>query len=794
MAYGVKHLLEFGPYRVDPERRLLLRDQNTVPLSPKAFDLLLILVEHSGDVVSKDDLMNLLWPDTFVEESNLGQHVFQLRKALGQRTQDHTYIVTVPGRGYRFAEQVRPVAAELTNVPQKEKPEEREEDRKEQEIVVASRSLAQVVIEGQRKKDLRVWVTFAAIVAAIVTAVVIAAAAYWRSQTKPKLTEKDTIVLGDFDNKTGDAVFDGTLRQALSAQLEQSPFLNLLSDSRVTNTLSLMGRAKDAHLTPELTREVCQRTQSTAALDGSIAQIGTQYVLTLKAVACTNGELLASTEAEANDKNHVLDSLGKLASTIRPKLGESLASVERYDVPVPEVTTSSLEALRAYALGRRAVFSHRPSDAIPLYQRAISLDPNFAAPYEGLGVVYFNEDESSLAAENMQRAYELRGRVSEYEKLFIEMSYDIAVSRNFDAARKSGVTYTQVYPRDFAGYTNLAVAYTYLGNYEKELPATQKALELNPGNQMNYTNAIFGYLHFNRLAEAEAVADDSRKHNFDSPFLHSCLYLIDFQKHDTAAMEQEAAKVIGTTNSDLIFYYESDTASYGGQFAKARELTEKAVERDLRDGQKETAAEYKAEAAVREAVVGNLVLAKSQAREALPLSAGRGAPAISAIALGLTGDSEATRVAEELAKRFPEDTALNYNLLPSARAAIALENGEGAKAVAVLAVSSPYELGATTQEADFVLYSVYLRGLGYLAAKQGTAAATEFQKIIDHPGLVLNEPIGALAHLGLGRAYVLSHDSAKAKQEYQNFLSLWKDADPDVPILKQAKAEDAKLR
>jgi eukaryotic-like serine/threonine-protein kinase len=784
MLNKTRQLYEFGPFRVDPDHRQLLRQNQPVPLQPKSFDILLVLVENSEKVVSKDELLKAVWPDTFVEESNLAQCIFVLRKTLGDTVEDKRYIVTVPGRGYRFAGAVRALAVEEGEKKTADKVEQ------EEQIMVASHSLATVTLERDKKRDLKVWRVVGAMAAAL--AVVVGLGLYLRSQRKPKLTEKDTIVLGDFDNRTGDPVFDVALRQGLSAQLTQSPFLNLLSDSRVANTLSLMGRAKDAHLTPELTREVCQRTQSTAALDGSIAQIGTLYLLTLKAVACTNGESLTSTEAEASDKNHVLDALGKLASTIRPKLGESLASVEKYDVPVPEVTTGSLEALRAYALARKALFSNRAKEAIPLYKRATDLDPNFSAPYQGLGAVYFNEDETSLAAQNMQKAYELRGRLSEAERLFLEMSYEMAVTRNFEAARKSGIVYTQIYPRDFAGYTNLGVCYTYLGDYEKELAATQKALELNRGSSQIYSNLVFGYLHFNRLAEAEAVATDARTHHLDSQNLHETLYLVDFLKHDTAAMEGEATALDG--KSDVVLYYESDTAAYGGQFAEARKLTQGALDVDMRDGQKETAAEYKAEAAMREALVGNVALAKRQAREALPLSDGRGALATSAIVLGFTGDSGASRVADDLGKRFPEDTALNYNLLPSIRAAIAFEKGDSAKAIAALAVASPYELGVTTQEADFVLYSVYLRGLAYLAAKQGPAAASEFQKIIDHPGLVVNEPIGALAHLGLGRSYALSHDSTKAKTEYQNFLSLWKDADPDIPILKQAKAEYVKLQ
>jgi len=411
-------------------------------------------------------------------------------------------------------------------------------------------------------------------------------------------------------------------------------------------------------------------------------------------------------------------------------------------------------------------------------------------PIQGLGTIYFNQDETALAAENMQKAYELRAHVSENERLHIEMSYEFAVTRNFEAARKSALALSQIYPRDFSTYANLAVAYGYLGDYEKALAASQKAQELNPGVLQVYTNLIYDYMHLNRLSDAEAVAADARKRNLDSPFVHELLYLVEFLKRDTAAVEREKSK----SDSNLLAYFESDTAAYGGQFAKARGLTEQAAGKALRAGQKETAAEYRAEGAVREALVGNAALAKRQARDALGLSTGKGVAALSAIVLGLGGDPEASRLAEDLGKRFPEDTALNYNLLPTARAATALHNGEPAKAIAALAVPSPYELGATMQTANFWLYSVYLRGEAYLAAKQGAAAAVEFRKIVDHPGLVVNEPIGALAHLGLGRAYVLSHDEAKAKAEYQNFLTLWKDADPDIPILKEAKTEYAKLQ
>ena len=784
MGSPVKHLLEFGSFRIDLEQRLLLRDQQPVPISPKAFDLLLALTERGGQVVPKDDLMKILWPDTFVEESNLGQHVFQLRKALGERPQDHMYIITVPGRGYRFAQQVRPV-------PEEEPAGPGEERKSEEQIVVATRSLSRVVIERNRSKDLRVLVP----VALVLVGILIVAGLNWRSGRKPRLTEKDTIVLGDFDNRTGDAVFDGTLRQGLSAQLEQSPFLNLLSEQRTRQTLALMSQPKDAQLTHGLAREVCQRTASKAALDGSIAQIGTRYLLTLNAINCSNGELLASTEAEASDKSHVLDALGRIASEIRGKLGESLASVQKYDVPLEDVATPSLEALRAYSLGRQALASNRAADSVALYQRAITLDPNFAMAYLGLGVDEFNMDETSLAAENVEKAYQLRDRVGERERLGIELLYDAVVTRNFEAARKSGILSTQIYPRDASAYTNLGTIYGYLGESDKSLSSLQKALELTPGAVQSYSNLLLAYVHCDRLDEAESVARDAKSRNLDSPFVHASLYLVQFLKHDAAAMALEESQVIGKPGfEDLIFYYGSDTAAYAGQFAKARQLTRQATASALREGQRETAAEYEAEAAVREALAGNLALGSRQAKHALALSNGRDVSAISAIALAQAGDSSAVHLADDLSKRFPEDTTLTYNSLPAVRAAAALRKGNFKVALAALVESTPYELGQTAQEVTFALYPIYFRGQAFTAAKDGAAAAAEFQKILNHPGLVQNEPIAALAHLGIARAYLLSGDSAKSRVEYQNFLALWKDADPDVPVLKQAQAEYARLQ
>jgi DNA-binding winged helix-turn-helix (wHTH) protein len=399
MDESLKHLLEFGPFRIDLEQRLLLRGELPIPLSPKAFDLLLVLTQRDGQVVVKDDLMKLLWPDTFVEESNLAQHIFQLRKALGERAQDSSYIVTVPGRGYRFAQKVRSIPA---TVPIPEAALEKEED-----FIVRSHSRSRMVIEESsalvRMTPAGSWNK--AIVAAALAIVATAALAYFLTHRAPKLTTKNTVVLADFANRTGDRVFDGTLPQGLLAQLQQSPFLNLLPDQSVAQTLALMTKPKAAQLTPEVAREVCQRTGSSAVLDGSIAQIGARYLLTLNATNCSTAGALSSAVAQAADKNHVLDALGKIASETRRKLGESLASVQKYDVAPESVTTPSLEALQAYSLGRRAEGLNRSAEAVSLYQRALSLDPNFATAYVGLGVDYFNHDESSQAADSIRKAF-----------------------------------------------------------------------------------------------------------------------------------------------------------------------------------------------------------------------------------------------------------------------------------------------------------------------------------------------------------------------------------------------------
>jgi Flp pilus assembly protein TadD len=453
--------------------------------------------------------------------------------------------------------------------------------------------------------------------------------------------------------------------------------------------------------------------------------------------------------------------------------------------------------LQAYSLGSKATLvKNDDAAAIPLFQRAVSLDPNFAMGYAHLGTSYYNVGESVRAAENIRKGYELRERVSEREKLYITSHYEQFATGDLEATRKAYELWEQTYPRDEAALINLGTVYSILGDYNKSLAAHQEAMKLSPGSGLSYANLVAAYVAVNRLDEATATAQEAEAHNLDSPVLHSNLYLVDFLQHNSTGMEREAGGLMGKAGfEDLMLSFESDTAAYGGQFSKARELTRRAAESAQRADEKEAAAAYQAEAAVREALVGNMTEARQQARAALALSTGKDCQAIAAVTLGLVNDAaQSSRLADDLAKRYPEDTIVQFEYLPMIQAATDLQEGRAIKAIDALAKTAPYELGAPAQNVNFALYAVYFRGKAYLAARQGSQAATEFQKILDHSGAVQNEPIGAMAHLGLGRAYVITGDAAKAKAAYQDFLALWKDADPDIPILKEARAEYARLQ
>ena len=614
---------------------------------------------------------------------------------------------------------------------------------------------------------------------------------------KPKsLSDKDTIILADFTNTTNDAAFDSTLRQGLSVQLEQSPFLRLVSDKQIQQTLPMMGQNPDAKLTLEISRQLCQRIGSAAVLNGSIAQIGAKYLLTLKAVNCVSGETLASTAAEATDKNLVLEALGSTASDIRNKLGESLATVQKFDTPLEKATTSSIEALQAYSLGRKAGGGGDPAGAVSLFQRAVQLDPKFAMAYAGLGASYSDFGETTRAAENTSQAYDLRERVSEWEKFYIESSYYLNVTGDLVKARQTNELWAQAYARSGEPHRSMFVIYSGMGQHEKALEESREALRLDSASGMNYADMVISYLSLGRSEEAQKTADEALAKNLDSPDLRWFLYQAAFSRMDAPGMAQQAVwfegkpEVLGWARA-----LEADSSAYFGKVEKGREYWRQGMAAVVHGQQDEAGAASATEAALQEALFGYASVARERAAYALRLSKGRDVQYGAALALAFAGDlTEAQKLTDDLAKRFPQSTVVWDDYLPTLHAQLALGSKDSSKAIEILRVALPYELGRPTAGIPLVsLYPAYVRGQAYLSARQPGLAAAEFQKIIDHRGLVLYEPIGVLSYVGLARACAMRGDNAKARAAYEEFLKLWKDADPDIPVLKQAKAEYARL-
>jgi eukaryotic-like serine/threonine-protein kinase len=631
------------------------------------------------------------------------------------------------------------------------------------------------------------------------SAVVIVAAAavgYFVSHRPPKLTDKDTIVLADFDNKTGDAVFDDTMKQGLSVQLEQSPFLDLISDRKVNQTLRLMGRPAGERLTPEVTREVCQRTGSTAMLTGSISALGSQYVIGLKAMNCDSGDVLAEAQQQAVGKEAVLKALDAAVVSLRGKLGESLSSVQKYDTPLGEATTPSLEALKAYSLGRKTEFAKGNTAALPFYKRAVELDPNFAMAYAAMADSYANLNEPERAAEYARKAYGLREKVSERERFFIETTYYQVATGELEKTAQAYEQWQQTYPRDDSPHTGLAGIYGVLGNWERSLDEAREALRLEPNDWTNYTSLSLAYENLNRLDEAEAVYKQAEKRKVVGEWLLANRYTLAFLKGDAAQMAQLVSAAMGKPGlEDLLLADQSYAEASYGKLENARELMRRAMDSAEHNDAKETAAAYQAYAALCEVEFGNRGQAQADTDEAMKLAPNRQVRELAAVTLARAGDTAtAEKLAVELDKTFPLDTLVQRYYLPTIRAAVAMKRKDPNRAVELLKVVSPIEL---SNEAS--LFPVYLRGEAYLMLHDGSAAAAEFQKFVDHRGIVGNFPLGALARLGLARAYALDaakHPAAreKARAAYQDFLALWKDADPDVPILIQAKAEYAKLQ
>jgi len=624
------------------------------------------------------------------------------------------------------------------------------------------------------------------VVAAAVVMVIVAAAGYWYFHRSPQLTNTDTVVLADFDNRTGDPVFDDALKQALAADLGQSPFLNVLSERKVSETLQMMGHPESERLAGDVGRDLCMRTGSTALLGGTISSLGSHYLIDLTAIACSSGDTLAKEQAEATSKEDVLKTLGRASSALRSKLGESLPSLQKFDVPFA-ATTSSLEALKSYSMGIKVQHEQGDAPGLPFLKRAVELDPNFAVAYGALAVTYDNLSQPSLALEYATKAYQLSDHVSERERVRITADYFHATGE-LDKEASTYELWIASYPRDSVPYYNLGSNYADMGQYEKAVSEYQEALRLASDDVLNYASLGEMYIDLNRLDEAKATLDQAFAHHLDGGYLRLQVYGLAFLRGDTAQMQQQLAWAAGKLgDEDRLLSMQADTEAYYGRMNQAHEFTRRAVDSALRADSRETAALWQADTAMVDAELANTAAASQAVAAALKLSSGMEVKVQAAEVLACNGEAhKAAALAVEVDKSYPTNKKLKSDMLPIIQALIDLSRMNPKQTMVDLEPVAPWE--------PLTFYPAYLRGRAYLLEHNGGAAAAEFQKLLDHRGVVGNSLTGALAHLQLGRAYAMQGDSAKARSAYQDFLTLWKDADPDIPILKQAKAEYAKLQ
>ena len=819
---ATQNLLRFGVFELNLDTEDLRKSGTVVKLPPQPLRLLALLAGRAGQVVTRTEIQEQLWgEETYVDfDHGVNKCINQIRTALGDSSENPVYVETLPRHGYRF---VAPVVTKTLPAPQPKEIESDPGQRSRPPVLITSRTKATAAAAEPEASDLLLlpdekpaagpvevvltkkpqskfsWIGLAVL---LVVAAAIGGALYWRwrAHKAPVLTDKDTIVLADFDNKTGDPVFDDTLKQGLAIQLEQSPFLNLISQSKIIRTLKLMERPADATLTPEVAREVCQRTGSKAMLTGSIASLGSQFVIGLKAVNCESGDVLMEVQEQAPRKEAVLKALDAAAITLRSKLGESLGSVQKYATPLEEATTPSLEALQAFSQALKTVSSKGLAASIPFFQRAVELDPNFALAYASVAAIYKNLNEAGLSAENARKAYVLREKVSERERFRIEAYYLLLTTGELEKAAQSYESWQQAYPRDYQPYANLGYIYDLHGQFDRALKQYLSAVRVHPNDMTSYVNLAGTYADLNRLEEAEVAFKEAEVRGLNSENLLSSRYLIAFAKGDTAQMQQAAQAAIGKPGTeDLLLATQADTEAWHGRLHGAGQLTRRAMDSALRNGAKETAATYQAAATLRLVESGYRAQARVDANAALKLAPNRDVRNMAALALARAGDtSGAERLVADLDREFPLDTIVQNYWLPTIRAAIALERKDPNRAVELLKQASTVELGQPTQ-IEVYLCPAYLRGEAYLMLHNGSAAAAEFQKFIDHYGLVMNFPWGALARLGLARAYALQAETDpaardKARAAYQSFLTLWKDADPDITVLIQAKNEYRRLQ
>jgi DNA-binding winged helix-turn-helix (wHTH) protein/tetratricopeptide (TPR) repeat protein len=771
---SIRRFARFGSFEVDFRERKLTKGGSRIRLQEQPFRILAHLLEHPGQLVTREEIRSQVWPqDLFVDfDAALNTAVGKLRAALNDSADNPRFLETVPRHGYRF---VAPVvwSPELDNP---------------------------VPARPRARKRLYLWYAAALILAGA------ALGGFWHfRRAAPKITPEDTIVLADFVNTTGDATFDDALETALRLSLQQSPFFKILSDSAIAGTLQQMTRPAGTRLTTEVTRELCQRAGSKAYLGGSIGTLGSRYVLGLKAVNCLNGDTLAEEQSFAESKEKVLDALGAAASKLRGELGESLASVQRFDVPLARATTPSLEALKMYSVGLKTFTERGPLDSLPYFQRGVQLDPDFAICHRILGAVYASLGQQDRASEYYTKAFQLQEHVSEWEKLAIAADYYLYVSGELNKASDAYERWFELYPRSEGRLQTLAIVYGLEGQYEKASETTSRALRFR-GSYGSYLNLAMYKLSLQRFEDARRVIQEAQGQKMDGSLFRVTLYALAFLQADSAAMADQQKWFAERPDEHLGLALTSDTEAYRGHLGASRELTVRAVASAIRADSKESGALWLANAALIHAAFGNAPEARQTATRALKLApTSRGIEAEAALAFAMAGDaSRAESLAQDLNRRFPLDTQMQSLWLPAIRTQLAISGKNTAYILNAPQNASPIEYGALLfTNNPTCLYTTYTRGNAYLAAGRGKEAATEFQKILDHSGVVWNCWTGALAHLGVARANALQAmtlqgadaDTARAhaRSAYNDFLALWKDADPNIPILKQAKAEYAKL-
>ena len=762
-AFDPASLFRFAEFECDAASLRTWPAGAPLPVETKVLRLLLYFLENSHRPIPKQELLNRVWPESNLTESALTRAISVLRKALNDDNRQPRLIETVSSLGYQFT-------APVTVVPEG-----------------PPAPIAIVPEEPPKAHPPRSYWLRAFMFAVPVLLSITAGFFFFRSSKALPLTGHDTIILADFTNKTGDPVFDETLRQGLAVQLAQSPFLSLVSELRIQQLLRMMGQPQDARLTPSVAREICERNGSTAVLDGSISKLGSQYVVGLRATNCRSGKILAEEQVQAAKKEGLLGALDVIAGKVRTRLGESLATSEKYDTPLADATTPSLEALKAFSLGVKKFYSSERAAGLPFFQRAVELDPKFAVAYAFMSCGCTVQPD--LAAQNSRKAYALRERVSEQERFFIDTTYYENATGDLEKARTIDELWSKTYPRAFEPYDSLGWNSLGLGDSEAALVWAREALPLGTSDPLSYELLGAAYVNLNRLSEAEAVYREDEKLKLSDPYLTQSLYGLAFLQGDKLKMAQLEANATGKGVGDEMLASEAGTAAWYGKLTAARQLTQRASNVALHNDANETAAKYRAAEALLEMEVGDLARARADLDAATKLATNRDVREMAPLVMAGTGNTAAAaKLSTQLAQDFPTDTQIQGYWLPAIRATISLQRNDPLQAVEILQTNNALELAFSD------MLTAYIRGKAFLSLHDGRRAATEYEKFTKHWGLVRNSPYGALARLGLARAYALEGDTTKARKAYQAFLTLWKEADTDIPVLKQARIEYAGMR